>query len=95
MCKICFCKKKFQAYDQTIIDFISLKNENKDSKDNSVNSNNLQEPHDSDDDVTIYGDFSKNNQNNHVCRNHLDGFLGMCDPSDVELDDISESNSEN
>ena len=39
--------------------------------------------------------FSKNNQNNHVCRNYLDGFLGMCDPPEVEPDDISEANSKN
>ena len=39
--------------------------------------------------------FSKNNQNNHVCRNSSDDFLGMCDPPDVEPDDISEANSHN
>ena len=33
--------------------------------------------------------FSKNNQNNHVFRNDSDDFLGMCDPPDVEPDDIS------
>ena len=39
--------------------------------------------------------FSKNNQNNHVCRNDLYDFLGMCDPPDAEPDDISEANSQN
>ena len=39
--------------------------------------------------------FSVNNQNNHVCINYSDGFLGMCDPPDVEPDDIPEANSQN
>ena len=39
--------------------------------------------------------FSKNNQNNHVCSNDSDDFLGVCDPPDVETDDISEDNSRN
>ena len=39
--------------------------------------------------------FIKNNQNSHVCRNYLDGFLEFCDPPDVEPDDISEANSQN
>ena len=39
--------------------------------------------------------FSMNNQNNHVCRNYSDDFLGMCDPPDVEPDDISEANYQN
>ena len=39
--------------------------------------------------------FLKNNQKNNVCRNNLDDFLGMCDPPDVEPDDISEANSQN
>ena len=39
--------------------------------------------------------FSMNNQNNHVCRNDSDYFLGMCDPPDVEPDDISEANCQN
>ena len=39
--------------------------------------------------------FFKNNQNNHVYNNDLDYFIGMCDPPDVEPDDISEANSWN
>ena len=39
--------------------------------------------------------FSKNNQNNHVCSNDWDDFIGMCEPPDVEPDDISEANSQN
>ena len=39
--------------------------------------------------------ISENNQNNHVCSNDSDDFLGMCDPPDVEPDDISEANSHN
>ena len=35
------------------------------------------------------------NQDNHVYSNDSDNFLGMCDPSDVEPDDISEANSHN
>ena len=35
--------------------------------------------------------FSNNNLDNHVCSNYLGDFLGMCNPSDVELDDISEA----
>ena len=37
--------------------------------------------------------FSKNNQNNHVSSNKSYDFLGICDPPDVEPDDISEANS--
>ena len=55
--KICLCKKCFEAYYQTIINFISLKNENENSEDDSNDAYNLQEPHDSDDDVTIDGDL--------------------------------------
>ena len=51
------CKKFLEAYDQTIINFISLTNENKNSEDDSDDSGYLQEPHDSDDDVTVDGDF--------------------------------------
>ena len=39
--------------------------------------------------------FYNNNQNNHLCSNDLDGFLGMCDPPDVKPDDISEANYHN
>ena len=52
-----FVQKIFEAYNQTIINFISLKNENKNSEDDSDDSNNLQEPHSSDDDVTVDGVF--------------------------------------
>ena len=51
------CKKFFQAYDQTIINFISLTNENKNSEDYYDDSGDLQEPHDSDDDVIVDGDL--------------------------------------
>ena len=87
--------KCFRAYDKTIIDFISLTNENENSEDDSDDDNDLQEPHDLYDDVTIDGDllFSNNSQNNHACSNDLDDFLGMCDTPDVEPDDISEANS--
>ena len=90
-CKIFLCKKFFEAYDQTLISFISITNENKNSEDDS---DDIQEPHDSDDDVTVDGDyyFSKNKQNNHVFRNGLYEFLGMFDPPDIENDDISEDN---
>ena len=37
--------------------------------------------------------ISNNNQNNHVCSNNLFAFLWMCDPYDVEPDDISKANS--
>ena len=69
-CKICFCKKSFEAHYQTIIDFIYL-TKNKDSKEDYDDSDNLEEPHGSNDDVTVDGDyhFSKNNQNNHLFRN--------------------------
>ena len=95
-CKICLCNKYFEAYDQTIINFISLTNEHENSKDDSDDSKDLQEPHDSDDDVTVDRDFfSKNNQNNHVCSNYWDGFIGTSEPPDVEPYDISEANHQN
>ena len=37
--------------------------------------------------------FSKNNQKNHICSNDSYDFFGICDPPDVEPDDISEANS--
>ena len=43
----------------------------------------------------MYIYISKNSQNNHVCSNDSDDFLGMCDPPDVEPEDISEANSQN
>ena len=87
------CKKWFEAYDQTIIYSFYITNENKNSEDDSDDSGDLQEPHDSDDDVTVDGDFSsKNNQNNHVCSNDSDYFLGIRDPPDVEPYDVSEAN---
>ena len=52
-----FFKKCFEACDQTVINFISLTNENKSSEDDSEDDEDLQEPHDSDDDVTVDGDF--------------------------------------
>ena len=65
----------------------------KNSEDDSDDSENLKEPHDTDDDVTVNGDyFSKNRQNNNVCSNYSDDFFGICDPPDVEPDDISEAN---
>ena len=96
MCNICLCKKWFEAYVQKIINSVSLKNENKNSEDDSGDSDNLQEHHDSDDDGTVDGDFfpSKNNQNNHVYSSDIDGFIGIFDPTDVEPDDISEENSQ-
>ena len=56
-CKIFLCKKLFEAYDQTIINFISLTNVNKNSEDDSGDDGNLQELHDSDDYVTVDGVF--------------------------------------
>ena len=50
-------KQFFESYDQTITNFISLTNENKNIKDDSNYSNYLQEPHDSDYDVTVDRDF--------------------------------------
>ena len=50
------CKKCFEAYDQTIIYFIYLTNENETSEDNFENDENLQETYYSDDDVTVDGD---------------------------------------
>ena len=95
-CKICLYKKCFEAYDQTIIYFISPINKNKSSEDDSDDSEDIQQPHDSDDDGTVDGDyFSKNYQNNHLFRNDSDGFLGICDPPGIEPDDISEDNSQN
>ena len=38
---------------------------------------------------------SKKIKNNHLCNNDLDDFIGMCDPPDIEPDDISEANSQN
>ena len=38
---------------------------------------------------------SKNNKTNHVCCNNLGDFLGLCDPPNFELDNISEANSQN
>ena len=69
----------------------------KNGKYGSDDSNDLQESRDSYDDVTVdgYYYFSKNNQNNHVCINYSYGFLGMCNPPEVEPDDISEANSHN
>ena len=96
-CYICLCKKLFEAYDQKIINFISLTNKNKNSKDDSDNSDDIKEPHDSDDDVTVdgYYFFSKSNQNNYVWSNDSVDFLGIFDSPDVEPDDISEYNSQN
>ena len=69
----------------------------KNSKDDSSDSDNLQEPHYSDDNVTVDWDYyySNNNQENHVWRNYSDDFLGMCDPPDVEPYDILEANYHN
>ena len=39
--------------------------------------------------------FSNKNQNNHVCRNDSDDFIGTCETPYVEPDDISEANSRN
>ena len=61
-CKVCLWKKCFEAYDQTIINFIYLKNENKNSEDYYDNSEYLQKSHYSDDDVTV--DEKKNSENN-------------------------------
>ena len=55
---VCFCKKFFEAYDKTIINFISITNENEDSKVNFVYDKHLQEPHDSDGDVIVEGYFN-------------------------------------
>ena len=80
MWKVCFCKKYFESYNKIIINFISLTNDFF-FKDDSDDNKNMQGTYDSDDDVTVYGGyFSKKNQNNHVWRNDLDNFLGMCDP---------------
>ena len=38
--------------------------------------------------------ISENNQNNHVCSNDSDDFLGIYEPPDSEPDDISEANSQ-
>ena len=57
MCKICLCNKCFEAYDQTILNFISLTNVNKNSENDSNDSDNLQEPHDSNDYVTVDVDY--------------------------------------
>ena len=53
----CLCKKCFEEYDQTNISFISLTNENKNSKDDYDNDDGLQETQDSDDNVTVDGGY--------------------------------------
>ena len=45
-CNIFLSKEFFEAYDKTIINFISLTNENKNGEDDFNDSKNLQEPHD-------------------------------------------------
>ena len=74
------------------MNFIYITNE-KNCKDDSDDSNDLQEPHNSDDDVTVDGHyyFYKKEEKN-VNSNDLYDYLGMCDPMDVEPDDISEAN---
>ena len=90
---ICVCNTCFEAYDQIIYSFISLTNENKNCKEDSHDSNNLQEPHDSDDNVTADGDFfSKNDQRKHVWSNDSGDFIGVRDSPDVDHDDISKAN---
>ena len=56
-CSVCLCKKFFEAYNKTIINYIFITNENEDSKVNSVYDEDLQEPHDSDGDVIVDGYF--------------------------------------
>ena len=53
--KVFFCKKCLEEYDQTIINFISLTNENEDSEDDYDNGNDLQETHYLYDDMTVDG----------------------------------------
>ena len=77
--------KCFEAYDKTIINFISLKNENKNSGDDSNDSEDLQEPPDSDDDVTVEGYYFLRITKNHVCSNYPDDSLGMCDPLNLMI----------
>ena len=89
------CKEWFESYDQKIIYLISLTNENENCEDYSDNDDDTQEPHDSDDDVTVDGDFFRNKQNNHVCRNGLYDFLGLCGLPEVEPDDTPEANYQN
>ena len=50
-------KKCLEAYNETIINFIYLTKENKNSKDDSDDYENLQEPHYWDDDVSVDGDL--------------------------------------
>ena len=73
-----------------IISLVSLTDDNENFDKNSDSDNNLQETHDSDDDVTVDGDFIyfNNRQNNHACSNGLDDFLRIFDPPDVETDNI-------
>ena len=52
-CNICICKKCFKAYDQNIINYISLTDENENCNNNSEDDNDLQEPYDKDDDVNV------------------------------------------
>ena len=47
------CKKCFEAHDQKIINLIYLTNENENNEDNFGNDEYIQEPHDSDNDVTV------------------------------------------
>ena len=51
------CKKCFEAFDQKIINLISLTNENKNSVEDSNDDDDLQEPHDSYYGVTVDGVF--------------------------------------
>ena len=76
-CSVCLCNNFFEAYDKTIINFISITNENEDSKVNSIYDKDLQEPHDSDGDVIVDGYFYslKVTKTNHACSNDLYNFL--------------------
>ena len=68
----------------------------KNSKAYFNNSDDLQEPHDLYDDLNVDGDFFiRITTTKNVRRNDLDDFFGMCDPPDVESNDIPEANYQN
>ena len=91
-CNVCICKKCFTNYDEDVIKFIGSPDIEEMNEDDSESENDEQEDSFDEEDGAYLFEHENNEKNKD---DNMDEYLGMADIPDIEIDDISETNSVN
>lgn len=97
-CNTYVCKKCFEELDEDMNHLISPQEDDGDvTNDDNSDDEVLHELYNSDDELTVDGDylFSNNKRENNNHMDDTEDYLGMCDPPDLDTDEFSEIGSQN